>query len=126
MIVVTWPGSGHAAVLFIGHVSTVIVSIANPSCWDTTTCVSALERVRRTRSSCIQQKQLHPLIRHHLILITKIKAVLCSKRTDETYPHSTCNCMHNSPVLILGLQDTATSYSRQLAAGVVNHVTILT
>jgi len=36
------------AIPFIRHVSTIIVSITDPSCWDTATCVLALERVRRT------------------------------------------------------------------------------
>jgi len=51
-------GRGYATVLFIRHVSTVIVSITDPSCWNTDT-VSALELIWRTRSSCIQQTQSH-------------------------------------------------------------------
>jgi len=39
------------AILFIRLISTVVVSITDPSCIDTATYISALERARSTRSS---------------------------------------------------------------------------
>jgi len=33
------------AVLFIRHVSAIIVTVTDPTCWDTTTCVVTVEPV---------------------------------------------------------------------------------
>jgi len=41
----TWWWGGDATVLFVRHITTIIVSITDPSCWDTPASVVTLERV---------------------------------------------------------------------------------
>ena len=48
---------GDAAVLFVGHVSTVVVAVTDPSCWDTAASAGTLERVRRARRTYGPQTQ---------------------------------------------------------------------
>ena len=58
-------------VLFIRHVSTIIVSITDPSCWDTATCVSALELVLTTR--CTITDSRYPVLRATARLLAQVE-----------------------------------------------------
>ena len=49
LIVRTGRRCGDAAVLFVGHVSTVVVAVTDPRCWDTEARVGTLELVVTTR-----------------------------------------------------------------------------
>ena len=49
LIVRTGRRCGDAAVLFIGHVPTVVVAVTDPPCWDTDARLGTLELVITTR-----------------------------------------------------------------------------